>query len=78
MSSWRDTGGGRVKCDDSGRMGTLVPGHHVVVDGQDNRTVTFTRAEWAKLEALAAKRSTPKRPWTARQCIRDFVKRCQP
>ena len=68
MTTWRDIGGGRVKCDDTGRTGTLTTGHHVIIDGQDDRSVRFSSREWAKLRALAIKRAT-----TPRAVLRAFV-----
>ena len=68
MTAWRDIGGGRVKCDDTGRTGTLAEGHHVIIDGQDDRTVKFSTREWARLEARATERKTTVRAW-----LRAFV-----
>lgn len=72
MKQWRDIGGGKVRCDSTGEIGILVRGHSVVPVDEHRRTITFTRAEWSKLEALARKRTS-----TPAECLRDFVRRCQ-
>ena len=69
---WRDIGGGKIKCDNTKRVMSV----HRARSVPEPHTITLTAAEWAKLEALAAHRSTLKHTCTPQECVRDFIKAC--
>lgn len=73
---WRDAGDGMIECEITKRKVPLLHARSVPMHG--GRSMSFTDAEWTKLEALAAARSTRKHTYTPEECVRAFVASCQP
>lgn len=68
---WRDIGNDQVRDDKTGEIATVTKDRQLV--GDSVHTIAFTPVEWAKLKTLAEhKKSTPE------DCVRDFVRNCQP
>lgn len=69
--TWRDAGGGKIRCDKTGETTTLSTDRRL-----EERTIKFTPEEWKRLERLAAWRSTSKRKLTPEDCVREMIATC--
>ncbi len=76
LERWRDAGDGMIECEVTKRRARLIDVR--TLPNESTHTIQFTPKQWAKLEALAAARSTPKHTYTPAECVHAFVATCLP